>query len=290
MQPKVELSLSSQPLVHYWQDMVQFLDLNDSWEQVKHYLSVEEQTQGIGIKRLWQILDQGWDEALTENPELDLPNFLYKYYQHPVWLINAAFSEFDVETISDRMAAVRLSSHTQPSKILDFGGGIGTVARLCALNFPYAETIDLVDITEFRQTIQCYLFNFSSIRILEQPDPPYDSVISTEVLEHLIDPVGAIIEINRLLRLGGSFAASWSFEPCIKCHLPQNFHLKRLMLWIIRSLGFGFYGFERRGSTVYGFIKQREVTPEMVKTARLLEQFSKLPLPLDRLLLLVRGL
>ena len=132
--------------------------------------------------------------------------------------------------------------------------------------------------------------HFKNIQVLDKPNPPYDAVICREVLEHLTDPVEAIIQINQLFRTGGAFSASWSFEPCIKCHLPQNFHLKRLMFWIIRSLGFGFYAFERRGSTVYGFVKTSDVTTQMIKKARLLELCSRSPLPLDRLLLMLRGL
>ncbi|MFM6306684.1 MAG: hypothetical protein ACKPGB_00100, partial [Dolichospermum sp.] len=70
----------------------------------------------------------------------------------------------------------------------------------------------------------------------------------------------------------------------------QNFHLRRLMFWIIRSLGFGFYGFERRGSTVYSFVKTSDITPQMIKNARLLQVFSRLPVPLERLILMLRGL
>ncbi|OBQ39820.1 MAG: hypothetical protein AN484_23000 [Aphanizomenon flos-aquae WA102] len=62
------------------------------------------------------------------------------------------------------------------------------------------------------------------------------------------------------------------------------------MLWIIRSLGFGFYGFERRGSTVYSFVKTSNVTPQMIKNARFLEVFSRFPLPLERLILMLKGL
>ncbi|MHC5673732.1 class I SAM-dependent methyltransferase [Nostoc sp.] len=204
--------------------------------------------------------------------------------------MNAAFSESDESTISDRLAAVRLISHVQPSKILDFGGGIGTVSRLCSINLPQAEKIDLVDITEFRHIIQQHLADFKNIRILEKPEPLYDAVISTEVLEHLIDPIETMIEINTLLRIGGAFAASWSFAPCMQCHLPQNFHLRSLMFWIIRSLGFGFYGFERRGNTVYGFVKTSDVTPQMRRNARLIEFCARLPIPVDRLLLMLRGL
>lgn len=281
----------NQSLVYSWQDVIKRLESNSQWSEAAKYLSESEYVNGIDLKRLWQLLDQTWDD-LSENHQnpSNLSKFLYNYYQHPVWLINAAFSESDRETICDRLAAVRLITHVQPRKILDFGGGIGTVARLCCLNLSQAEIIDVVDITEFRHTVTQYLSDFPKIRILEKPEPTYDAVICTEVLEHLIDPISTAVEINKLLRIGGSFAASWSFFPCIKCHLPQNFHLRRLMPWIIRSLGFGFYGFERRGTMVYSFVKHSEITPRMLKKARLFELMSRLPIPLDRLLLLMRGL
>ncbi|MDJ0703815.1 MAG: methyltransferase domain-containing protein [Leptolyngbyaceae cyanobacterium MO_188.B28] len=282
--------MSTQLEIHSWQEVVQRLTVYPGWQETHRYLSPEEQKYGITIQRLWDILDQAWDETQASSTESsDFSHFLHTYYQHPVWLINAAFSESDENTIRDRLAAVRLITHTQPQKILDFGGGIGTVARLCSITSPDIQVIDLVDITDFRHMIQSYLTDYSNIRVLDRPEPPYDAIISTEVLEHLIDPIKAVVEINGLMRIGGGFAASWSFAPCIKCHLPQNFHLNRLMPWIIRSLGFGFYGFERRGSQVYGYVKHSDVTPTMIKQARLLEWLSRLPLPLDRLLLLMRG-
>lgn len=281
----------SHNLIYSWQEVVQKLQDTYQWQKATQYLSDSENINGINIKRLWQILDIGWDELQEKKQNtLDFPDFLHEYYQHPVWLINAAFSESDPNTIHDRMAAVRLIHHVQPRKILDFGGGIGTVARLCSMHIPQSEMIDLVDITEFRYLVTQYLLDFPKIRVLEKPDPYYDAVICTEVLEHLIDPITTVVEINRLLRQGGAFAASWSFFPGIKCHLPQNFHLQRLMIWIVRSLGFGFYGFERRGSVIYAFVKHSEVTPQMIRQARWLEFMSRLPIPLDRLLLLLRGL
>ena len=284
----------NQPLVYSWQEAVSRLSIDNRWQQTTKYLTASEQINRPELQRIWSILDEGWQEVeeriKNKTTKYELLELLHEYYQHPVWLINAAFSESDEATISDRLAAVRLISHVQPRKILDFGGGIGTVSRLCSITIPQAEEIDLVDITEFRQVIKQYLADFKNIQVLEQPNPPYDAVISTEVLEHLTDPVDAIIQINQLLRIGGAFSASWSFAPGIECHLPQNFHLRRLMFWIIRSLGFGFYGFERRGSTVYGFVKTSDATPQMIKKARLLELCSRLPIPLDRLLLTLRGL
>lgn len=281
----------NQSLVYDWQEAINRISTDRNWSKAQKYLPSSEFSQKITIQQLWNLLDKAWDELLDRGiNQVELANFLHEYYQHPVWLINAAFSESDEATINDRLAAVRLIAHVQPRKILDFGGGIGTVSRLCAMTLPQTEAIDLVDITEFRHTIKQYLLDFPKIRVLEKPDPPYDAVISTEVLEHLIDPASTVVEINRLLRVGGAFAASWSFGPVIKCHLPQNFHLRRSMLWIIRSLGFGFYGFERRGSTVYSFVKQSEVTAQMIQQARLLELISRVPLPLERVLLLMRGL
>lgn len=281
-------------IVYNWQEVISSLSIDGRWQDVEQYLTPTEKLHGINIHQLWKVLDRTWDDLEENNqkqPEkFDLSEFLNKYYQHPVWLINAAFSESDEGTINDRLAAIRLISHVQPRKILDFGGGIGTVSRLCSITLPKAEEIDLVDITDFRNIIQQYLDDFKNIRVLEQPDPLYDAVISTEVLEHLIDPVEAIIQINNLLRIGGAFATSYSFAPVIKCHLPQNFHLRKSMFWIIRSLGFGFYGFERRGSNVYSFVKQSEVTDDKIKFARLLASMSKVPLPIDRVLLLLRGL
>lgn len=275
-----------------WSEVCEKLDkIDPRWKTAISYLTPEESLNGFNINRLWGILDQAWNEMVSKSELNAYTNeFLYQYYQHPVWLINAAFSESDVSTIEDRLAAVRLINHVSPKKILDFGGGIGTVSRLCSIKISEADTIDLVDISKFRNTVEKYLADHTNIRILEKPDPPYDAIICTEVLEHIADPINTIIKINSLLRIGGAFAASWSFAPCIKCHIPHNFHLNRLMLWIIRSLGFGFYGFERRGSTVYGFVKKSDIALNMTRRARVLSLLSHILLPIDRIMLALRGL
>ncbi|MCB0197701.1 MAG: class I SAM-dependent methyltransferase [Anaerolineae bacterium] len=279
------------PIVNEWSSVLERLSIDSNWQQAVSYLSSVEQSQGITLQRLWQLLDQAWDELRLKNTyPVGSEAFLHHYYQHPIWLINATFCESYEATINDRLAAVRLVTHVNPRKILDFGGGIGTVSRLCSHFIPQAEVIDLVDITEFRHTIKHYLADYHNIRVLAASEGPYDAIISTEVLEHLTNPVETIIKINRLLRTGGAFSGSWSFMPVIKSHLPQNFHLHRTMPWIIRCLGFGFYGFERRGSMVFGFVKHSNVSPIMIKKARLLEKVARLPIPIEKILLLLKGL
>ena len=194
-----------QPLVYSWQEAVSRLSIDNRWQQTIKYLTASEQINGLKLQRIWQEVEE---KIKNQTTKYELTELLHEYYQHPVWLINAAFSESDEATISDRLAAVRLISHVQPRKILDFGGGIGTVSRLCSITMPQAEEIDLVDITEFRQVIKQYLADFKNIQVIEKPNSPYDAVVCTEVLEHLTDPVEAIIQINQLLRIGGAFSAS----------------------------------------------------------------------------------
>jgi SAM-dependent methyltransferase len=253
------------------------------------YLRPDELRDGIALPRVWEILDAGWDECLKgSGNDTARGEFLKAYYEHPVWLVNGAFSEADPGTIADRLAAVRLVAHVNPERVLDYGGGIGTVSRLCAQTVDGVKKVHLIDISRYSETAREHLREFPKVEVVSEAQPPYDAVIATEVFEHVPDPIATVAEINALLRIGGALAASWSFVPEIKCHLPENFHFNRVMLWIVRALGFGFYGFERRGSCAYGFVKHSDLTPAMVTRARRLAKAAKL-LPVDRLLTALRG-
>jgi len=90
-----------------WSEVCEKLDkIDPRWKTVISYLTPEEIKNGINIYRLWNILDQAWNEMVSKSELYAYTDeFLYQYYQHPVWLINAAFSESDVSTIEDRLAA-----------------------------------------------------------------------------------------------------------------------------------------------------------------------------------------
>lgn len=276
-------------LVYSWSEMLRRIQSDPRSEKALSYLHDDEKQKGLALPRVWAILDQGWDECSRQaKPANDRADFFRAYYDHPVWLINGAFSESDPETITDRLAAVRMVAHVEPKRVLDYGGGIGTVSRLCAEKLEGVESIHLVDISRYSDTTRAHLKEFPAIQVLSEAKPPYDAVISTEVFEHVPDPIAAVAEINSLLRVGGALSASWSFVPVIKCHLAENLHFNNVMLWIVRALGFGFYGFERRGTSVYGFVKHSDVTPAMLNRARRLASLARF-LPVDRLLTAVRG-
>lgn len=278
------------PHCYSWLEMLDRLSIDRRLEAALKYLSADERTRGISLRRLWSVLDEAWDELNAERSKGVTDDFLERYYRHPVWLLNSAFSESDADTIADRMAAVRLTAHIQPRSVLDFGGGIGTAARTCACMLENVERIDVVDIGAYRSSIERHLQDFPTIRVIEKAEPPYDAILCCEVLEHVPDPIAVVRSLSSLLRIGGALGVSWSFAPGLKCHLPENFHLRNGMLWVTRCMGFGFYAFERRGSPAYGFVKQRECDDSMERRARQLAAIFKLPLPWHRLLLSLRGL
>ena len=274
-----------------WHDMICLLQEDPVWPQAQKYLIKDEKANGIDLPRLWCILDQGWFELQKTSKYSPYSEaFLGEYYNHPVWMINAAFSESDQDTISDRQAAIRLIEHVAPERILDFGGGIGSAARLCADRFSAAKNIDVLDISPFYETTRRHLSKFKNIRVLAKAQPPYDAVLCTEVLEHVSNPISLLVDLNKMLRIGGALSVSYSFAPGIACHIPKHFHLQPIMIWVIRCLGFGFYGFERRGSTVYGFVKNSEISSATLKKAKLLAKLACLPFPMSRLLFAIKGL
>ncbi len=275
------------PKVYRWKEMMDRVRSDARFGRAIQYLSPIEQEEGISLTRLWSILDAAWNE-LDVKPEKQ--EALAEYYRHPAWLLNSAFSESDSETISDRAATARLIAHARPATVLDFGGGIGTCARVCVETLPGIIRADVLDAPEYADSAKNHLAHLPAVRIVERPDPPYDAALCCEVLEHVADPIACIRSLNASLRPGGVLGASWSFAPGLKCHLPQHFHLRHGMLWVVRTMGFGFYGMERRASPSFSFIKQRECDDQMEAQARRLAKLFAIPLPLHRILLLLRGL
>lgn len=271
--------------------MIERFSVDPRLNSALDYLTEKEREHGITHSRLLQLLDIAWHEvARGSNPPTVTEDFLNTYYRHPIWLINGLFSDSDSDTVSDRLAAIRMTAHVKPKRLLDFGGGYGTGCRLAAQTLSEIEEIHLLDVGEDHHAALSHLKDYPQVKIVAKPEPPYDAVISTEVFEHLTDPVGSAHYIHSLLRPGGALAASWSFAPGIECHLPRNFHLARSMVTILRSLGFGFYGFERRGSTVCGFVRSNAHSEAALTRARYLERLSRFCIPLDRISLVLKGL
>jgi len=90
-----------------------------------------------------------------------------------------------------------LFSASKPNRLLDFGGGNGTLARLLA-NKGFAH-VDCYD---------PYIARYS-----QKPPHQYDCIVSFEVLEHLTDPIRALADLNDLLADPGLVLFSTLLQP-----------------------------------------------------------------------------
>ena len=99
------------------------------------------------------------------------------------------------------------------AKVLESGCGVGGQTRLLVKRSPGAE-FTCVDISEkslaaakkLKETagFEKVTFAQANISSLDFADDSFDHVFICFVLEHLADPVGALVELGRVLKTGGS--------------------------------------------------------------------------------------
>lgn len=108
--------------------------------------------------------------------------------------------------IDGRLRAMRRLSSLSGKRLLDVGCGTGEYTSRMALNF---ERVDAIDIEPER--LELFASNHPlnvtiasmSVNDLEFEDQTFDVVTMVEVLEHLSEPGGALVEIRRVLKVGG---------------------------------------------------------------------------------------
>jgi SAM-dependent methyltransferase len=111
-------------------------------------------------------------------------------------------SQHDIApTIRGQLGARKLQKHLPPARrIVDFGCGNGAI--LAALNTG-SERIGVDPIAENRQAVRDRGYEARE-SLSEIPDDWADAVISNHALEHTLDPLGALREIRRVLKPGGT--------------------------------------------------------------------------------------
>jgi 2-polyprenyl-6-hydroxyphenyl methylase/3-demethylubiquinone-9 3-methyltransferase len=164
-------------------------------------------------------------------------------------------------------------------KLIDYGGGFGTLARMIAQKNPGLQ----IDIFEPNPTeyalAKCR--KFRNIRFISSMNEAfrdkYDCLVSTDVLEHLPDPLRnlgemiSFVDINRYLLIANNF------HPVIKCHLPSTFHFRYTFNLFTRMMGLKRQG-PCRGSHAIIYKKIANRSPNWIKFKNL-EKLSKKTFP-----------
>lgn len=193
------------------------------------------------LEDIWWLMDQVWDELGCDNLRLDRDR-ISRFYQNPVWLLNDLFIEQDSlsmqhrNAISDWIAGHRREIGT----VLDYGGGFGALA--CLLN---GKAPDMhIDIYEPFPSdyARAKVGLRKNIRFVDAPGTNYDCLLSIDVLEHVPDPLGTLMEMIRYVRTDGYLVIANCFAPVIKCHLPGTFHLRYTFGLFASVLGLEFLG------------------------------------------------
>lgn len=224
------------------------------------------------IRTLWRILDRVWDDLGTDAGD---SASLESYYSHPIWLFNGLVVEHDPACRAEKYATVELARSVSPRRILDFGGGTGSLLKITHERIEGAETLDLLEASPWHEAIANGLADYPKISIVREANGPYDVVFCTEVMEHLPDPFAALVEINWLLPIDGLLIATWSFFPMMKAHLAANFHLEILLHRIIFLLGFRLARRAGGDKPIFVFRKVRPATRGGAMAARMVSRASR---------------
>jgi SAM-dependent methyltransferase len=122
---------------------------------------------------------------------------------------------------------VSIDRNRDPIRILDFGGGEGTLARLIAQGLMQARTVNFeIDVVDWGAADQQVGDNVAirGHRTLETVKGPYDLVIASAVLEHVPDANAVMRTLFSLVGPGGYFYARTPYVlPLARLHRNLDF-------------------------------------------------------------------
>ncbi|WP_394954183.1 class I SAM-dependent methyltransferase [uncultured Helicobacter sp.] len=214
------------------------------------------------VEQMWYLVNQVWEEMGCDNKKLDWDK-IGAYYAHPVWILNGLFTQYDKLSFSIRESIARYIASKNFEKICDYGGGFGTLAGEIAKVCPNAQ----IEIYEPFPSVygKKYIQNFANIRFVDVLEPEkYDCLVSTDVLEHVNDPMTTFGEMLDSLKPGGEALIGNCFYPVIECHLPKNFHFRYTFNFLARFFGLKKLGNIKGAEYVQIFIKSRKASEILI--------------------------
>ena len=187
------------------------------------------------LEQLWGLMDHAWEHYGCDNRNAD-PDRLASFYSDPVWLLNGMFIQQHAVSMGHRQAITAAVAALAPEQVMDFGSGFGTLARMLAVALPQAE-IAICEPYPPRHGIESCQ-PFANIRFApELTSQSVDVLVSTDVLEHVPDPLALLAAMVDAVRPSGHLLIANCFFPVIACHLPCTFHLRYSFDAFCQALG-----------------------------------------------------
>lgn len=219
------------------------IDINDSMltpaekSEVLLLLSKANPLIEKDLEQIWYLLDLVWKEYECDNRSLNWER-IGKFYSDPVWILNGLFIEQDRESMMHRKDICNWILRNKCQRVVDYGGGFGTLARLVAdadaqirvsIFEPHPSELGLRRVRDFS--------NIFVISTLSNIQSLYDCLICTDVLEHVPDPLSALSEMVKSVEIDGHLLIANCFYPVIECHLPVHFHFRYTFDLFIKAMG-----------------------------------------------------
>lgn len=201
------------------------------------------------VEDIWELMDKVWDQYGCSNLKLD-PEKITSFYKHPIWTLNGLFIEQDPISLQHRHAISDWIAENKIKNVLDYGGGFGTLARMISKK----DSTTLVDIFEPHPSnlAQKKINAYPNINLVSSLNKNYDCLVSTDVLEHVPDPLSLLGAMIQSVKPHGFLIIANNFYPVIKCHLPSTFHFRYSFNFIAKLMGLRSLGIcHKSHATIY---------------------------------------
>ena len=260
------------------------IELNRIDHEISRLLSQYTKNNSPSLEQMWEMMDSVWDEMGCDNQNFDIDK-INRFYQHPVWTLTGLFIEQDEDSLRNRQFICNWIKqyHNDIKTVIDYGAGMATLAKILASSLPNL-SINLYEPYP-SQIVLARLSSYHNIQFVNQlKGDLYDCLISTDVLEHVPDPLSLLSEMINQVKPNGYLIIANCFYPVIKCHLPCTFHLRYTFNIFTRFMGL--QRLETLNDHIHIYQKGKIVTPNW-QFVRFLEKLSKI---LYQFLEIIRGI
>lgn len=186
------------------------------------------------LEELWNLMDITWNELNCDSNIFD--ERIEEFYNHPVWLLHSLFVETNCCNCHEgREAFAKWIATQSPKRVADYGGGFGTLSRMIGRLCPKA-IIEVIEPYAHPAAISL-AEKTPNVIYCKQLTGTYDVIVTTDVLEHIPDPLETVAITSSHLNYDGYYIMANCFRPVISCHLPQTYHWNLTWDLAMKELG-----------------------------------------------------